>query len=232
MTVTLIGYTQLPGSGSNPLSIVEYAAARCYDRQPTAKHHIAKGCAKDGHLSVYEHLSFTFHVSGISRACLAQLTRHRHLSFSVRSQRYCDEGGFTYVNPYQGKSDTMGARWFDELMEQAQDAYTELRGELPAEDARMVLPNACCTELVVTGNARAWIESSGLRLCARAQREIRDLYIGIQTAIRPVCPEVADLMRPQCERDPAHPFCVEVRRTTPCRHPKLAEVYVGGDDGR
>ena len=43
---------------------------------------------KSGHLSVLEHASFTFAVEGVSRALLAQLTRHRIASFSVQSQRY------------------------------------------------------------------------------------------------------------------------------------------------
>lgn len=60
----------------NPMHIIEQAASVCYDSEPDfVKFKIAKGCAKTGHLSVYEHAYFTFHVKGISRACLAQLTR-------------------------------------------------------------------------------------------------------------------------------------------------------------
>ena len=53
-----------------------------------------------GHLSVTEHASFTFAVEGVSRALLAQLTRHRIASFSVQSQRYVSMAdGFDYVIP-------------------------------------------------------------------------------------------------------------------------------------
>ena len=53
-----------------------------------------------GHLSVTEHASFTFAVEGVSRALLAQLTRHRIASFSVQSQRYVSMAdGFDYVTP-------------------------------------------------------------------------------------------------------------------------------------
>ncbi len=56
--------------------------------------------AASGHLSVLEHASFTFGISGVSRALLAQLTRHRIASFSVQSQRYVSlEKGFGYVIP-------------------------------------------------------------------------------------------------------------------------------------
>ena len=41
-----------------------------------------------GHQSPVEHASFTFGIEGVSRALLAQITRHRIASFSVQSQRY------------------------------------------------------------------------------------------------------------------------------------------------
>ena len=79
MQVELIAYS-MPVSGRykcNPLmKVVEQCASVCYDSEPDFHdYRIAKGCAKTGHMSVYEHAYFTFHVSGISRACLAQLSR-------------------------------------------------------------------------------------------------------------------------------------------------------------
>ena len=41
-----------------------------------------------GHESPIEHASFTFGIEGVSRALIAQITRHRIASFSVQSQRY------------------------------------------------------------------------------------------------------------------------------------------------
>ena len=53
-----------------------------------------------GHESVLEHASFTFGIEGVSRALLAQITRHRLASFSVQSQRYVGyEQGFGYIIP-------------------------------------------------------------------------------------------------------------------------------------
>ena len=56
-----------------------------------------------GHLSPIEHASFTFAIEGVSRALLAQITRHRIASFSVQSQRYVSqakqEGCFSYILP-------------------------------------------------------------------------------------------------------------------------------------
>ena len=54
---------------------------------------------ESGHESPFEHVSFTFGIEGISRACSHQLVRHRMASFSQRSQRYCFEDGFNYIEP-------------------------------------------------------------------------------------------------------------------------------------
>ena len=99
MTDELIAYTQMPEKPGNPLAVAEQAASACHDSQPTENYRIAKTCKASGHTSVLEHISFTFHISGVSRALLAQLTRHRHASFSVRSQRYCNEADFSLVVP-------------------------------------------------------------------------------------------------------------------------------------
>ena len=229
MQVELIAYS-MPVSGRykcNPLmKVVEQCASVCYDSEPDFKdYRIAKGCAKAGHMSVYEHAYFTFHVSGISRACLAQLSRHRHLSLSVRSQRYCDESGNGVLGCIIPKS------FNDEQLEIAMQTYREeidkykvlLASGASKEDARMVLPNAMETELYLSANARALIEASHLRLCNRAQEEIRTMFGKMKEEIKQVSPEIADMMVPQCEVNPNYPFCTE--RESCGRHKKLSEVY-------
>ena len=229
MQVELIAYS-MPVSGRykcNPLmKVVEQCASVCYDSEPDFQdYRIAKGCAKAGHMSVYEHAYFTFHVSGISRACLAQLSRHRHLSLSVRSQRYCDESGNGILGCIIPKS------FNDEQLEIAMQTYREeidkykvlLASGVAKEDARMVLPNAMETELYLSANARALIEASHLRLCNRAQEEIRTMFGKMKEEIKQVSPEIADMMVPQCEVNPNYPFCTE--RESCGRHKKLSEVY-------
>ncbi|MGG0793155.1 FAD-dependent thymidylate synthase [Brevibacillus laterosporus] len=157
------------------------------------------------HLSVTEHLTFTFAIEGVSRALLAQLTRHRvGFSFSVQSQRYVrmgssdKTGGFDYVVPpsLNGK-DTDSSRGtgfdeetgdlifrkitaleeFEEAMSTLQSVYDRLRrAGVPPEDARMVLPNAAATNLVMTANLRALLDFYGKRRKGRgAQWEIAEL---------------------------------------------------------
>ena len=119
---------------------------------------------KSGHTSTLEMVSFTFTVEGVSRALLAQLTRHRQLSFSVQSQRYnkfssdSRSGGFDYVIPHT-IDDADKKYSFKQMMVQAQGNYNLLiKMGVPQEDARAVLPNSATCNLVTSGNLRAWLE--------------------------------------------------------------------------
>lgn len=223
-TVKLVAYTGVVGNDKVIDDLVEQAASVCYDSTPTKSWRIAQGCARSGHMSVFEHISFTFHVSGVSRALLAQLSRHRHISLSVRSQRYCKEDGFDFVMPKEFEEPGPKNTSFKCAMDMSQVEYSSLlqAGAKP-EDARMVLPNACCTELYVTMNARTLIETGYLRLCMRAQREIRILFNMMADAIRDVSPLVYGLMVPKCEKNAGYPFCTE--RECCGRHPRLKDVY-------
>ena len=117
------------------------------------------------HTSTLEAISFTFAIEGVSRALLAQLTRHRvGFSFSVQSQRYVrfgsgdKTGGFDYVVPPSIKR-LAAIDEFHKAMRVSQNYYDALRKMgVPAEDARMVLPNAAATNLVMTANLRALLD--------------------------------------------------------------------------
>ena len=222
MEVEIVAMSQpvLPGD-RNPIGICELAASVCYDSKPTKAYRIAKSCMASGHMSVMEHISFTFRVKGISRACLAQLSRHRHISLSVRSQRYCREDNFDFVNPC--RVGTVGSLAVCNAVDDANRNYKRLlKAGLKPEDARMVLPNACCTELYLTANARSLIEMSHLRLCTRAQSEIRELFSLMRDLLRGFCPEVAERMTPSCEAHAELSFCPE--RESCGKHPKLSEL--------
>lgn len=168
---------------------------------------------RSGHSSTLEHVSYTFAIEGVSRALLAQLTRHRHLSFSVQSQRYVKfgsgdrSGGFDYVTPpsvgaqdvpetdrYDGtrapyREDPLKAyEVYAEFMAESQRTYDRLRAAgVPAEDARYVLPNAAACNFVMTGNLRALLELyRKRRRGAGAQWEIAELAERIREEITKV----------------------------------------------
>ena len=227
MKVELVGYSQMANNHGDPMAIAEQAASVCYDSKPTENLKIVKQYIASRHMSVLEHVSFTFHIQGISRACLAQLSRHRHISLSVRSQRYCREDDFQFVNPFPDGS--FGAAEFEEYMEDARANYADMVDDgIKPEDARAVLPNACCTELYLTANARALIEMSHLRMCRRAQREIQELFYAIRSCLRHVSPIVAQNMVPSCQAHGGVPFCTE--RNSCGWYPKLSDLLCAQED--
>ena len=92
----------------NPILAIEEAASNCYDSKPSKSGRIMKACYKNGHHSVLEFADFTFHIEGVSRALLAQLTRHRVASYAVRSQRYCSSFGVGFPPLPDGDVKTNG----------------------------------------------------------------------------------------------------------------------------
>lgn len=136
-----------------------------------------------GHESVMEHASFTFGIEGVSRVLLAQLTRHRIASFSVQSQRYVSyDKGFGFIVPESIASlGEEAVRKYHEQMRIIEGWYTDWQqqlggnGEKANEDARFVLPNACETRIMLTMNVRELRHFFALRMCNRAQWEIRNM---------------------------------------------------------
>jgi thymidylate synthase (FAD) len=148
-----------------------------------------------GHTSTMEHINFTFSIECVSRSLLAQLTRHRHFSYSVQSQRYnklettSKSGGFDYIVPDSVKDDDEKLNNYLGIMRAIQIQYDELRKlGIPAEDARMVLPNAATCNLVFTGNLRSILEFHGKRSSNHAQWEIRELAEKIKEEVIKVEP--------------------------------------------
>lgn len=155
---------------------------------------------RSGHTSTLEHLSYTFAIEGVSRALLAQLTRHRvGFSFSVQSQRYVRmgsddrSGGFDYVVPPSIRENELALANFESHMIAAQAYYDYLRKTgVPAEDARMVLPNAAATNMTMTANLRALLDFYGKRRKGRgAQWEIAELAEKLREAVVAVDPWTA-----------------------------------------
>ena len=161
---------------------------------------------ESGHESPFEHISFTFGIEGISRACSHQLVRHRMASFSQRSQRYCFEDGFNYIEPEDINENEIEDKFFRDFMRHSKEVYSKLidKGVKP-EDARMVLPNACETKIIVTMNARELLHFFKLRCCKRAQKEIREVAFMMKNICRKVAPNVFQYAGPNCLKG----YCTE-----------------------
>lgn len=162
-----------------------------------------KGIVASGHLSVLEHASFTFFAEGVSRALLAQISRHRIASFSVQSQRYVSlEKGFDYIIPPRikdlGEEAVLEYNAEMEQMHKWYIAWQEKLGENANEDARFVLPNACETHITFTMNARELLHFFSLRCCNRAQWEIRELATEMLRLCKEAAPVIFENSGPGC----------------------------------
>ncbi|MEW5954207.1 MAG: FAD-dependent thymidylate synthase [Bacillota bacterium] len=198
----------------NPEKLVAMAARLCYSASDIEglRQGISRQDQSDfvnklmamGHLSPVEHAAFTFGVEGVSRSLLAQITRHRIASFSVKSQRYVTEN-FKYIIPpriaelgpecieaYREQMATI-QNWYDYWLDKL-----SAHGEGAREDARFVLPNATETKLIVTMNTRELYHFFNVRCCNRAQWEIRALAREMLRLVRSVAPVLFSQAGPRC----------------------------------
>lgn len=226
LRVILLNHTQ------NPVETIAHAAKLCYspssikelkdklERSDNEKF-VAK-LLKLGHLSPLEHVSFTFGVEGISRACSHQLVRHRIASYSQQSQRYVGKhSGGKYLNKQNSsETDTFDFiippsieaagknEWFTEKMKEIQKWYDELveslgkTGEKVNEDARFIMPNAAETKIIITMNARELLHFFSVRCCERAQWEIRGLATEMLRTARMILPGIFSTSGPNCLAGP------------------------------
>ncbi|MBV9592272.1 MAG: FAD-dependent thymidylate synthase, partial [Actinobacteria bacterium] len=157
-----------------------------------------------GHLSVLEHGSVTFYLTGVSRSLTHELIRHRHFSYSQLSQRYVPERQAGMIEPDVIAEDPELHAKFLEASDAAVRAYTELleglekrfadvehatlRRKQARQAARALLPNATETRIVVTGNYRAWRHFIAMRASEHADVEIRALAIACLRELQRVAP--------------------------------------------
>lgn len=177
---------RLVTSTSKPMDILKMAAGECY--QTTATNGVIKHIVQAGHLSVLEHCTATFEVT-CSITTLLQLTRHRHLSFTVQSSR-----GSKLTSTYE-----TGHPAIDGEVKRIMQEYERLlEFGYAKQDAAYVLPKAAQYKLIVTGNFRAWFEYLPKRLCKRASKEHQELAQHIYHELMVVCPEVFGFVKPNC----------------------------------
>lgn len=217
MNVEIISYTQ------NPLETVAKAASVCYRSEPSLT--IVKQCINSAHLSVLEHASFTFMISGVDRNLTHQLVRHRIASYSQESQRYVDMSNNEFVYPKAyGRESALYEKSFYHSMKCYEDLI-----ELGAakEDARSVLPGACETRIVITMNLRSLAHFMNERLCMRAQEPIRKLANAMKQAVLNLFEKTEEkeiirkLLVPKCEVGVLH-FCPEAKTCN--RHKTAKEI--------
>lgn len=204
--------------------------------QEQKRWNLVKKVLDSGHRSVAEHVYFTFTIEGISRSCSHQIVRHRAgIVFSQQSQRYVeikeDLGELCHLSlelqrDAKDKQDKTVATF--EKTEELLNKYFVMKDVIPetmqallddlitykryiehgykAEDARAVLPNCTKTNITMSVNFRELIHMCNLRLCTRAQKEIRDLHKLMKDEVKKVDERLASYLVPQCE---VHGACFE-----------------------
>lgn len=198
MKVTLIAFTAVTNEVFDRLdswdadtqsrdALAEYAGRLCYrsyhkpNPDTATNEGYLRNIIRQQHFSVLEHASATFLIEDVSRHLLGELTRHRHTSPSVESLRYCRPRGYA-VHPTLADfalEDELEAAWKEALARYNQ-VYDRLiaaglKKKQAAEAAAQFLPLATTTDLVLTGNMRAWRELIGKRDADGANREIQKL---------------------------------------------------------
>ena len=168
-----------------------------------------------GHFGPFEHPQATFAIKGVSRSCMAQITRHRHVSFDIQSMRYVsfddvdpaevEEGAMVVTPPsaidpaWIGRNQSSGAvdeetvaereRVFRKSVRESVESYQELLDlGMPPEDARFVLPIGTEVNIVMSLNARMLMHVADMRAAADSQWEIREMTEKILDLAAEWCP--------------------------------------------
>jgi thymidylate synthase (FAD) len=206
--VKLLAYTP------DPEKVIALAAKLCYSPANISsleekiskedQHKFLEKLVKMGHLSPFEHASFTFGIENISRVLTHQLVRHRIASYSQQSQRYVEFGqDIPYRVPDAIAQDPDAKQKYDEFMKHAAEMYHYLiEKKVPAEDARYLMPHCVDTKIIVTMNARELLQTYfPERLCRRAQHEHRILATEMYKLVLPIAPYIFSRCGPKCITD-------------------------------
>lgn len=200
---------------STPIDSIVTATSLPYQSKPTMK--LVKNVWDSQHRSIARHGSVSFLIEGVSQSLLRQISRHPHINLTVKSTRYCDMSNVDYYTPNKNMKnlekivDRSLVDEYKEDMNKIMDIYKKWKlyeGDKKEVDvAKLFLPLASTTDLVVSGNYQAIYEFCQLRNCVRAEEEIRELSLQITKILKEILPEVFDSLG--CKGDEYH-VCPEV----------------------
>ena len=191
-----------------PRAVIEFAGRICYKalkaKNPDTDSHrgYLHNILRQKHYSVLEHSSYTFLLTGISRADSHEIVRHRHFSFSQESQRFVMQSEPFQISVHPTIEYEVGdlkeyAESLAKGFEYANGLYDELKEsgfkhKAAAEAARQVLPNAAAVTMVVTGNVRSWMEFVSKRDHPAADASLQEIARQIADILAEELPEVFD----------------------------------------
>jgi len=221
MNVKIIGFTPDPEKIPAMAAMLTHSKSKPEDLEKAAEkqlNSVLKEVLKLGHTSVIEHTSFTFAISDVSRSLTHQLVRHRMASYAQQSQRYVNLNEPNYVMPPKIAKNKEMKQAYEKTMHNIWDEYNKLLDMgIPSEDSRYMLPNAACTNIIVTMNARSLLNFFELRCCQHAQWEIRQLANKMLKEVKAIAPTIFKNAGPSCK---TKNICPENKKDCPL-YPKV-----------
>lgn len=209
-----VQHVKLVRNTHKPAELIKAACEMCTAKKIKNVEASIKFLIEAEHTSLLEHVSFTFHIGNISRALLAQLTRHRIASYTMASQHYQIYTKYDHV-VHEDLVDSVTLR---SAIQVAEDAYLRLiEADYPREEARMVLPNSKCVNGLWTINARSLLNFLRIRLCERNVQEMVLFAHNVKEECMKWCPEIFKHAVPDCESELG------------CRQGRMACVAKGGE---
>lgn len=219
MKVELIKYTK------DPERIIAAAAKSCYSKLTSEELYntmsdeqvtkMVTHLLTAAHSSPIEHATFTYSISGVSRALTHQLVRHRLANYSHESMRYVNFSDVKFtlppsilVNANNQAGKPTAKDVYINACKMLNSVYTYLVEEckVPKEDARYLLPNASQSNITVTMNAAELMHFFNLRCCTRAQWEIRNMANLMLEEAKKVAPVLFSKAGATCD---ARGYCSE-----------------------
>lgn len=141
---------------------------------------------KRGHYSPLEFEDMVVEMV-VGRDVMAEITRHRHASFAIKSQRYVSDdktGEISFIKPdfwvpitekLDAKRWCASREWEEDMIyvERKYKRYKEAYG-LTNQQRRVILPNSTATVIVMKANLREWLHIFDLRTSAGAYPKMRE----------------------------------------------------------
>lgn len=187
-------------------------AAKCYDTtiNPDKPEAVGKHCHATGHTSGSRTTYFIFEITGISRACTAQLNRHSiGTVVNEQSMRYVNFSNKDIKVPPSIHQDYYTRKLFTQTSELCKSTYLSLVNSLQKlgrtheqakEDARYILPMGTETEGCWAFDIEALEHFCNVRLCERAQWEIREVARQMKKEVIKVQPSLERKLVPNCKK--------------------------------
>lgn len=182
--ITLLHYT--------PINPIIKATAMPY--QSKESEGLVKRVFDSGHRSIARHGMASFLIEDVSQSLLRQISRHPHINLTVKSTRYCDMNDAGIYKPSKISKSKSSSDEYDEDMDVIMDIYKKWKSyegeEKEVDVAKLFLPLASTTDLVLSGNYQALYEFLQLRNCTRTEVEFRKLSLELTKILKGIMPEI------------------------------------------